>query len=221
MFRFSLILVLLALFITTSEKVSAYNPSINDTAIPYEIYVMDSNIKTQAEYLGSLDGDPHMYEFTIGESVELTLNLRQLEATELIPFSIIIVKQNSKNAGVVEVGRISEKDARWQTEFEPGLGLTFLRGETFIADMTPGVYLVEVSTPVNYGSYLLTVGDEPLKVGYFKTLQDVRTIQKFFNKSIFLMLKSSYLLYPTVIIILLILLFLAQRKYRWLQKVYA
>ena len=42
------------------------------------------------------------------------------------------------------------------------LGMRLLKSQIFSAELTAGVYRVEVSTPDNFGSYLLTVGDKPL-----------------------------------------------------------
>ncbi len=199
-------------FCALVESGLAYNPSINETVIPYQIYVIDNDIKTRSEYLGTLKGDPHMYEFTLGAPSTLMLTLTQLKADTPIPFSLITVKQNNHNAGVVEVGRLRAKDAVWEATFDRGLGLRFLAGQAFEAELTPGVYRVEVSTPDNFGSYMLTVGNNPKSPGYFATLGDVRTIQRFFGKSFFAVFKSSYVYFPLGILLIVGFIIITRKR---------
>ena len=206
---------LLAVFALNTTSVLAYNPQINNTVIPYEIYPLDNNIETKTEYLGELIGDPQMYEFIISATTTLKLRLSQLETETPIPFSLITVRKNDKNDGVSEVGRLLAKDIIQESILDKVLGLTILNSQVYEAEIGSGIYRVEVSTPDNFGSYMLTVGDVPVEVDYFETLSDVRSIQKFFQKSIFTLLKSSYVHYPLGIIVLLGLLFItwSKRKY--------
>lgn len=195
-----------------TSAVFAYNPSINAPAIPYEVYMADSDISTRAEYLGELIGDPHMYEFSIGSDTKLTLKLLQMKEESLVPLSLIAVKQNNQNAGVVEVGRLVSKDITWAEVDDSALGLDLVSSQTFEAMLTPGIYRVEVSTAENYGKYLLTIGEAEANPGYFSTLADIRMIQKFFGASVFSLLLSSYVYYPLGIIVLLWLFYITWRK---------
>ncbi len=215
----SLVVVLFAFIFTTTCQ--AYNPSVNTTIIPYQVFVADSDIEIQAEYLGELTGDPQMYEFTTGVSTTLKLRISQLVTNKPIPFSLIAVKQNNKNAGVVEIGRLRAKDIEWVEEKDKVIGLSLLNSSVFEAEIGPGIYRVEVSTPENFGLYQLTIGDQPTTPGYFRTLKDIRTIQKFFGKSIFSMFGSTYVYYPLGIILLLVLMLLTWRKRDLIRKKYA
>ncbi len=95
------------------------------------------------------------------------------------------------------------------------LGLSFLRSQKFEAKIGMGVYRVEVSTPDNIGSYLLTVGEEHASPGYFATLADIYMIQRFFGKSPLALFRSSYVYYPIGSLILLGLLYYTWRnRYR-------
>jgi len=208
---------LLAVFLLPLSS-SAFAPSLNSTTIPYEPQIIDSNINRQAEYLGLLAGDPHMYEFTIGETATLLLQVVQLSAGTPIPFSLIAVRENTQNAGVVEVGRLRANDISWENSRDSKLGLTFAYSPTFEAEIGPGVYRVEVSTPENAGAYMLVIGSEEVSVGYFQTLADVRMIQKFFGASIFRMLLSSYILYPLGIVVLSLLFYFTWRNRLRIQK---
>ncbi len=212
---------LLLIFLFSTTNALAYNPHINDTAIPYEIYLLDSDIETQSEYLGELIGDPQMYEFTITATTTLKLRLAQLETDTPIPFSLITVRKDDKNDGVSEVGRLLAKDIVQDLVTDKVLGLTLLTSQIYEEKIGPGIYRVEVSTPENFGRYMLTVGDVPKEVGYFKTISDVHIIQSFFEKSIFTLLKSSYIHYPLGIIILLGLFFVTWKKRNFIENKYA
>lgn len=196
----------------------AYAPMLNTTTIPYEPQIIDSAISNQAQYLGLLAGDPHMYEFTIGVDTTLTLQVLQRATDTPIPFSLIAVRENTQNAGVVEVGRLRAKEITWEEVRDGGIGLTFAHSPVFETEIGPGVYRVEVSTPENIGAYMLTVGTIETPAGYFETLAQVRTIQKFFGVSIFGMLLSTYVLYPLGIVLLLVLFYYTWRNRARLQK---
>ncbi len=211
--RFAFFLyVTLVFFTQNTSAIEAYNPSINVPPLPYEVYMANSDIAIEAEYLGELKGDPHMYEFSIGAETPLRLTLFQLEEGEPIPFSLIAVKQNNQNAGVVEVGRLAAKDITWTEVTDNGLGLDFVSSQTFEATISPGIYRVEVSTSENYGKYMLRIGETNANPGYFSTLADVRLVQKFFGASIFSLLLSSYVYYPLGILLLLGLIFMTWSK---------
>lgn len=189
----------------------AYNPIINVVTLPYEVSVINSDLNLQSEYLGELTGDPHMYEFAIGTSTKLTLALAQEKGKEPSALSLIVVQQNEDKGGVSEIGRLAS-DIIWQDREDKILGLSFSQSQDFVADLRPGVYRVEVSTPDNFGKYALIVGEDVVVEDYFKTLSQIYTFQKFFGGSIFSMLKSSYVHYPLGIILLLIIFYLTWRK---------
>ncbi len=205
-------ILLAVIFLFNLTPASAYNPSVNTTTIPYQVYTADSLIETRAEYLGELKGDPQMYEFTIGADTKLSARVWQLETGNPIPFSIIAVRQNNQNAGVAEVGRLKANEIVWEKTRDSVLGLSFLKSKAFESEIGPGIYRIEVSTPDNVGKYMLTIGEKRVSSGYFGTLAEVRKIQSFFGKSIFAIFTSSYIYYPLGIVILSVLIFITWRK---------
>lgn len=206
------IYLFLILYSFSAITASAYNPSVNTSTIPYEVVGLNTPITLQSEYLGELVGDPHMYEFTTGEDTTLTLTISQLETETPLLLSLIAVKENNHNAGVAEVGRLSAKDITWEVVDDAVLGLSFLRSQQFKAQIGMGVYRVEVSTPDNFGPYMLTVGEEVVSPGYFSTLADIRIIQRFFGKSPLALLQSSYVYYPLGSLILIGLFYYTWRN---------
>lgn len=199
----------------------AYNPSLNTTTIPYEVLTIDGQISNRAEYLGELTGYPQMYEFTIGKEEELNLAIIQKNTEAPLKLSLIVVKENTHNAGVTEVGRLGYNEVTWNERKDSTLALTLLEADEFIKPLTAGTYRVEVSTPDNYGKYMLVVGKEAVDSGYFKLLRDVRTIQSFFGLPFVAIVLSSAFYYPLGIIILIGLFFYTWRNRNRLVNNYA
>jgi hypothetical protein len=190
----------------------AYNITTNKISIPYEITTINNNLQTQSHYLGELKGDPHMYEFVLGSSTELNIHLMQKEEEEIIPLSLIVVKQNEDKGGVTEIGRLSGDKINWQKNNDKVLGLSFNQSDVFLGEINPGIYRVEVSTPDNFGKYVLVVGDNFEMDNYFTTLSNIYTFQTFFGGSVFSMFKSSYIYYPLGIILISSLFYFTWRK---------
>lgn len=189
----------------------AYNPIINDVSVPYEVKtIADINIKT--EYLGDLKGDPHMYEFAVGEKTKLKMVLMQENSDTIIPFSLILVKQNEDRGGVSEMGRLNGKNDDWQVVEDKILGLDFYQSTIFETELSTGIYRVEVSTPENFGKYALVMGEKVEKQGYFSKLIDIYAFQTFFGGSIFSTFKSTYVYYPFGTILILIAFYFTWKK---------
>lgn len=196
------------LFVQTAAAFEAVPVS---PRIPYEAITIDSRIATMRSYLGELTGDPHMYEFTIGESQTLALKIKQKDG-ELLPLSVIIVKARDNDRGVREIGRVSGfASTSWQSVYDGVLGIPLIEGESFTAELEAGVYRVEVSTPENIGKYLLSIGDMENKAGYFSSVASVYRTQHFFGYSPFKIMTSSYIYYPIGSIILVTLIFFTWR----------
>lgn len=212
---------ILIFFALGGQIALAYNSTLNNTKIPYEVQTVDSNIEQEAEYLGELIGDPHMYEFSIGAKTKLVLRVSQLNTDTPIQLGLIAIKENNNNAGVTEVGRLKAKDMVWDKKRDSTLGLSLLNSQILEAEIGPGIYRVEVSTPDNFGRYMLIIGNEEVTPGYFNTLSDIRLIQKAFGKSLFSMLVSSYIYYPVGIMVLGYFLYITWRKRDLISKKHA
>lgn len=204
--------LIVAAFVFAPVCLFAFNPVLNTTVTPYVPMVINPRIEEEVQYLGNLIGDPQMYEFTIGAEASLSLKVAQEEADSTLLLSLITVKENTHNAGVAEVGRLPAAPDELILREDTVLGMSFLESNFFTATLTPGTYRVEVSTPDNYGKYMLTIGTKPAEVGYFSTIANVRTVQKFFGKSFFAIFTSSYVKYPLGILLLLGLIYFTWRK---------
>lgn len=188
----------------------AYGPLKHETARPYDEQVIDGDYRYRSEYLGELKGDPQMFEFSTGHEDKLEIKLLQKPGDDQVPFSLIVVRQNEER-GVTEIGRLRSQEIVWEEFSDPTLGVTLISSNTFTADIKPGIYRIEVSTPENSGKYMMVVGSRDRELGYFATLSGVRAIQSFFDYSFFAIFASSLVFYPLGSIILLVLIYLTWR----------
>ncbi len=198
----------------SSSAVLAFEAIPVVPSMPYEAIGIDARIATERSYYGELQGDPHLYEFAIGESETLVLHVGQ-RAGELVPFSVMIVKARDNDRGVREIGRVSGlASTSWELLFDGRLGMSLATGEPFTAELDAGVYRVEISTPENIGKYLLTVGNEPSDTGYFASLASIYRTQRFFEYTPLRILLSNYVYYPLGSLLLLVLIFYTWRYHK-------
>ncbi|MEY3783773.1 MAG: hypothetical protein RLZZ230_95 [Candidatus Parcubacteria bacterium] len=192
-------------FFANFSLVQAYEFSVATIAVPYEIVPIAGEISQKHVLLGTLDNFPIMYELTAATTTTLITQLAQRYESDAVPLplSLIIVRQNDEDGGVTEVARINPKTEDWSVRKDSVFGMSFWESSVASREIQPGTYRVEVSTAVNQGHYVLTLGDNAETDGYFATLGQVRTMQKFFGLSFLSMLLSSYVYYPIGILLLL------------------
>lgn len=201
------------LFLLTASSVAAFDPIISQTAQPYEVITVEAAIYQQQDYLGELAGSPIMYEITSDQPFTLQAQVRQRDYPDGTPvdFSLIAVRQNQRGGGVTEVARLQPEPEQWLSQSAATLGISLLQSPPLTAAVEPGTYRIEISTPENYGQYLLSLGVGESNDGYFSSLAGVQRTQKFFGYSILRLFWSSYVYYPLLI---LLALFVAQRVWR-------
>ena len=189
--------ILLSVFLLTfALPVFAYNPLVVDPPQPYEIIPIEDDPYVEHQFLGTLTDYPEMFELKTDVSITLKATVRQKSSGRSVPFGLIVVRQNDTDGGVTEVVRQNQPLTEWEKITDSALGMTFLKTKTLEKDIVPGTYRIEVSTPDNKGDYMLTIGDEPVRVGYFTTVGQIYTIQNNFGYTPFHMLFSSYVYYP-------------------------
>lgn len=202
------------LWLALVAPVFAFSPEVTEIERPYETIDLEGDTELTQEFLGELLDYPVMYEIEAEEAFLLRVAVRQpvLGSAEPVPFSLIAIRQNDRGGGVKEVARLNPKPEDWSRRKSSAIGMTFWETEPLEAEVGPGTYRVEISTPNNEGKYLLTIGTAEDADGYFTSLGGVRTAQQFFGKGLFSMLRSSYVYYPLGIFILL---FLIQRTWKY------
>jgi len=173
-------------FSTTEHVVSA----------PYEPFALAGNIAAAKILLGDLAGEPQMYEFAVGEETAVSFMLTQRARAEPVPLSLILVKVGEENRGVEEIGRLRTEVGGWEEYTDSALGINLIRGEALSAVLQPGLYRVEVSAATNQGKYALISGTRASEGGYFAKIGEIRTVQRFFEASIFSILLTPFVYIP-------------------------
>jgi hypothetical protein len=169
----------------------------------HDITTIEDPSRSQQLY-GVLDGFPHTYEINIREPLLLHTEI-------LIPdvqnatgnVSVIIIKETGSRGRVTEVARILARDATWESFFEWWGGDRYRRGGKYDAELAPGVYRIEVSTPDNVSPYVLVIGTQEAShiVRYFDLLTRVGDVKEFFGKSRWTMIGSALVYGPLLVII--------------------
>lgn len=200
--------------IVGGSSAAAFELVTTEVTRPYEIVTVDNNLGPQHIYLGELKDFPIMYEISTSEQFDLSTKVRQRYngSGEPHDFSLIVIRQNDRGGGVTEVARLRPNTSDWAVVKDSVFGMTFWESETLTKTVDPGVYRIEISTPENIGRYMLTIGEGGELPGYFSTIANIHTTQKFFGYSVLKLLTSSYVYYTLGIVFLL---FIIQKTWRY------
>lgn len=166
----------------------------------YSIIPIEGDVYVERTYLGDLEDAPDLYEFTTDVAISVQIKLLQRPQDTMMPFGIIMVRQNDDDGGVEEILRQNEPLTAWTTVRPRLLGTTLLESPTIRADIKPGTYRIEVSTPDNKGVYALMVGEEPNDTGFFATLLNIGKTYYHFGYSPLHLYLSPYIYGPLAIL---------------------
>jgi len=193
--------------------VLASNVFLTEVSVPYEVVTIDTEVSEAQLHLGELDNFPIMYEFSLSATTSFVATISQppVGGSEPNPLTLMLVRRDDRGGGVTEIDRLNFATDDWFLVKDSSMGVSLLEGDEISTELVAGLYRVEVSTPDNYGKYLLSFGP-PADNGYFANLAKARSIQKFLGYSPLKMLTSSLVYYPLGIILLGILL---QRTWRY------
>jgi hypothetical protein len=196
------VLVVSLLFLGATP-IFAFSPELTEITQPYEVFAIDEQAVHTQDYLGELEGFPIMYEVTSDEPFTLQAKVQQRynPGTEPIAFSLIAIKQNERGGGVTEVTRLRPDTSDWQHIKDQQLGFSLWESPLLTAEVEPGTYKIEVSTPENLGKYLLSFGTKESDDGYFTSLAGIKRTQEFFGFSFFKLLSSAYVYYPLGVVL--------------------
>lgn len=156
-------------------------------------------------YYGKLVNFPHTYQFHVSATTSFsaqvagvpqinhsTLLMEDSETGEeqSVPhtiqeefpdLSLILVK--SKPRGVSEISRKRAEAGTWTDRHRGGIGFSMQEGELLVADIGPGVYMLEVSTPENLSPYRLEING-----GASVTYRELLMVRSVFDGSMFSLL---------------------------------
>ncbi len=153
--------------------VSAYEVVVHDVAKPYDVLLLGgSGIESAVSVVGELDGYPEMVELTSESAFPLSVQLYTLPSTTTPDFNGMVIRVLSPR-GVEEVSRLKATSVDWDPVVDPVSKLRFLEGPVFVGEVASGTYRIEVSTPQNYGKYLLKIGEADISGGYKDTWRSV------------------------------------------------
>jgi hypothetical protein len=199
--RFWLVVLAAGLFLPHTSM--AYEVVRHDLTTPYEVLSLSGSPEVQRLVVGELDGYPEMIEVTSDTEFTLTLNLRSVPSSTLPTFGAIVVRVVEPR-GVEEVVRLKPQDADWDLVRDPLSKLRYQAGALYEETMASGTYRVEISTPDNFGQYMVMVGREEGEGGYFASWRSVAKLYEFYGVSKLGMLFTPLVFYPLGIILLLI-----------------
>ena len=161
-------------------------------------------------YYGELQGFPHTYEIRSEESFLLYTQILEPDIDGAMNnHDVIVVRERDNGRGVEEVVRFYAKDTDWQSFHEPFGNDAYLAGGEYEAEVEPGVYRIEVSTPRNEGKYVLSVGkiEDFSDVSYFETVKRIYQVKLFFEKPGIAVVLSPFVYVPLIIILLIMGIF--------------
>lgn len=164
------------------------------------------------QFFGELVGWPHTFTMLIKEKTffTTTLSIPDIERLEN-NVNFILVKEVTR--GVEEVVRIPAGKSEWLPEKESWSGEKNRRGPTFEAELEPGVYIFEVSTPDNIGKYVLEVGTGEYKdSGYFERLGMLVDVKRFHESWLITLLFVPTVYMPLMVIVLGVALVVVYRQ---------
>ncbi|MFM2340090.1 MAG: hypothetical protein RLZZ360_726 [Candidatus Parcubacteria bacterium] len=198
MLRLFFLVALLAL----PTSAFAYTVTSHEVVTPYEVLPLELDLENRQIITGELNGYPEMVEFTVSEELPLSVSVFGLPGSTTPDFGGIIVRVVEPR-GVEEIARMKASVASWEAVKEPISKLTFLVGPEYFGTVASGTYRVEVSTPENYGKYLLVIGDNDADAGYGATWRSVSALYTFAEVTKLGMIRTALVYIPLGIILVI------------------
>ncbi len=193
--------LILCLYLVLPATALGYTVTVHDLTTPYEVLPI-SNPSTEQFIVGELDGYPEMIEITSDTEFELRAGIMAVESDTVPQFGGIVVRVLEPR-GVAEIARLQAASVPWEATVEPVSRLSFLAGPQYIGTVASGTYRVEVSTPENFGKYVLVIGTNKERSAYGETWSAVSTFYTFAGVSRVGMLFTPLVYYPLGIILVL------------------
>lgn len=204
---------LVALFFALAPVAHAYNPILIESELPFgEIVVAGDAEGLNQSYLGTLEGYPEMYEFTLEEDATIQIQIKQRAQKDAQQFNLILVSVHPDTERIKEIVRVNTPIEEREEEFIWSLGITQVKSEFQELDLEAGRYRVEVSSALNKGEYELDFGIEDNDNSYLGTFAAIWKVQRHFEYWIPRLFLSSFVLYQVGIIILIGGFFYTWRK---------
>jgi hypothetical protein len=165
-------------------------------------------------YYSELEGFPHTYILNLTDATYVGAHVLVPDIEESKNNMSGLIVERVERGRVREVARLRPAEALWEEYFDSTTRDTYRRGSSYGASLEPGEYIVEVSTPDNYGKYVLALSAEPeLDLGgYIKGVATIARIKEFFGKSQLSILSAPFLGGGAIVLIGM-LVFVMRRKH--------
>jgi hypothetical protein len=187
-----------------ASPVMAYNPTLVTVVEPFaEIVIPMDEVAQQQSYLGELDTYPHLYEFTLEAATTLSVRTRQRAMKEVTPVNLIMLEIEPDTERIREVIRLNSPIVERTTNFDGQLGITMIESEFLEVDLEPGLYRLEVSSPLNNVSYELDFGSDTVSNTYHGTFATIWNVQRHFDYWYTRYFLSTFILYHFGIVLVL------------------
>lgn len=141
---------------------------------------IDEQIVSEQIFLSQLTGQPQQYIVTFNATSTLTISLRTTNNEARTSDLSVLIVQDAPLRGVETVARLGARDTLWATVFDTRTRVTYLAGPAYQAEVAPGTYRIEVSTPINEGKYELRFGTGDTS-GWWQNVLDMRTLQRWYE----------------------------------------
>lgn len=193
--------------------IHAYNPMTIGSSQPFaEIAIPMDETGQKQSYLGTLKTYPHLYEFLLEETTSLEIQTRQRDVAEGVPVNLILLSVNPDTGRIAEIVRLNSPLEERTKKYNGNLGISLIESEVLELELDPGLYRLEVSTPLNQSPYELDFGLDSTDNSYFGTFSTIWQVQQHFGYWPIQYLFSTYILYQLGIIILLVSIWYTWRK---------
>lgn len=159
------------------------------------------NLTTLQHFYGTLTDAPHLYTFHVDEPTDVSLALFVPDLPDQKnDMSILLLRK--KVRGLDLVTRLEAARASWLSSTWWSTGDTYRKGGEWSESLDIGDYEVEVSTPSNRGSYVLSLGTLSTTTlsSYTAQVRTLFCIKQFFHKSGIAALESPLLFVPLVLL---------------------
>jgi len=161
-----------------------------------------ANITTLQHFYGTLSDAPHLYTFHIAAPTDILLSVFVPDLPEQrSDISLLVLRE--KERGLDLVSRLEAARASWMSSAWWSTGDTYRKGAVWHDTLSAGDYEIEVSTPINQGSYVLVLGTESTStlMAYRTELTNLFQIKHFFHKSNVASIESPLLFVPLLLVI--------------------
>jgi hypothetical protein len=160
-----------------------------------------TDLATRQHFYGTLTDAPHLYAFHVDEPTDVSLALFVPDLPDQKnDMSILVLRK--KVRGLDLVARLEAARASWVASRWWSTGDAYRKGDEWSDTLYAGDYEVEVSTPSNRGSYVLSLGTESTTTlsSYTTQVGTLFRIKHFFHKPGIAAVESPLLFVPLMLL---------------------